>query len=249
VSDDRQFNLFVGLGVAAGAGVVIAFLVALMASKAGEIAAALATVIGGGFVLAAAVVAWKGVQDQIVFQRSIETDKRQRARRELENALTAELMVFSRSIIDATSLWNLRAHKNPKETPQYLPTLVQPRVYPAAISQIGLLDEGWPAMAVITFFGNVLELNEIADEALRGRPTTGQDNATFARRFQMMALNLEQALDGLNADRKFPLLEVDLDRLITPTGGKVRVIEPPPKNLQSLLAILGGRNRGGAVSQ
>ena len=67
VSDDRQFNLFVGLGVAAGVGVVIAFLVALMASKAGEIAAALATVIGGGFVLAAAVVAWKSVQDQIVF--------------------------------------------------------------------------------------------------------------------------------------------------------------------------------------
>ncbi len=97
-------------------------------------------------------------------------------------------------------------------------------------------------MAVITFFGNVLELNEIADEALRGRPTTGQDNATIAGRFQMMALNLEQALDGLNADRKFPLLEVDLGCLIMPTGGKVRVIEPPPKNIQSLLAILGGRN-------
>ena len=97
-------------------------------------------------------------------------------------------------------------------------------------------------MAVITFFGNVLELNEIADEALRGRPTTGQDNATIARRFQMMALNLNRRLTGLNADRKFPLLEVDLDRLFTPTGGKARVIVPPPKNLQSLLAILGGRN-------
>ena len=242
MSDDRKSNLYVGLGITAGVGVVIAFLVALMASKAGEIAAALATVIGGGFVLAAAVVAWKGVQDQIVFQRSIDTEKRHRARRELENALTAELMVFARSIIDATSFWNLRAYKNPKETPQYPPKLVQPRVYAAAISQIGLLDEGWPAMAVITFFGNVLELNEIVSEALRGRPTTRQDNATIAKRFQMMALNLEQALDGLNADRKFPLREVDLGRLITPTGSKVGMIEPPPKNLQSLLAVLGGRN-------
>ena len=47
-------------------------------------------------------------------------------------------------------------------------------------------------MAVITFFGNVLELNEIADETLRHRPTAGQNNAAIARRFQMMALGEDQ---------------------------------------------------------
>ena len=35
-------------------------------------------------------------------------------------------------------------------------------------------------MAAISFFGNVLELNEIADETLRGHPTTGQDNGSIA---------------------------------------------------------------------
>ena len=98
-------------------------------------------------------------------------------------------------------------------------------------------------MAVITFFGNVLELNEIADEAIRGRPTTGQDNATIAKRFQMMALNLEQALDGLNSDRKFPIMALDLNTLITPTGEAIGKVDGPPTNLQNLLAALGGRVR------
>jgi hypothetical protein len=46
-------------------------------------------------VVMSAVVAWTGVQDQIAFQREVETDKGRKARRELEYALTAELMVFS----------------------------------------------------------------------------------------------------------------------------------------------------------
>ena len=97
-------------------------------------------------------------------------------------------------------------------------------------------------MAVVTFYGNVLELNEIADETARNRPTIGQNNAVIATRFKAMALNLEQALDGLNADRKFPFPEVDLDILVTPNGGKLVAVVPPPESLQSLLAILGGRN-------
>jgi len=238
---DRQFNLCLGVGILAATILGISFIVALMGSRAGEVAAALGTVVGGGFVLGAAVVAWKSVQDQIASQQAVETDRRQRERRSLQNALTAELMVFSRPIIDATSVWNSRANNNPNEIPSYYPKLLQPRVYPAAISQIGLLDEGWPAMAVITFFGNVLELNEIADESLRGRPTTGQNNATIATRFRMMALNLEQALDGLNSDRKFPIMEVDLNTLIAPNGGIVGKAGTPPTNLQNLLAALGGR--------
>jgi hypothetical protein len=241
VTPDRQFKLYLAIGIPVSAVIVIAFFLALTEAHAGEIATALATVIGGAFVLAGAAVAWKGVQDQIALQRSIESDKHSRAKRELENALTAELLVLSRSIIDATSMWNVRGLKNPTDTPQYYPKLVQPRVYLGAIPQLGLLEEGWPAMAVITFFGNVLELNDIADETLRGRPSIGESNARIAERFRMMALNLEQALDGLNADRKFPLIEVGLDALLTPLGTPVSQVDPPVSGLQSLLAALGGR--------
>ena len=75
---DRQFNLFLGLGTVAATIIGVAFIVALMGSKAGEIAAALGTVVGGSFALGAAVLVWKGVQDQIAARQTSEKDDERR---------------------------------------------------------------------------------------------------------------------------------------------------------------------------
>ena len=85
-------------------------------------------------------------------------------------------------------------------------------------------------MAVITFFGNVLELNEITAETFQGRPTKDFNNAAIAERFRMMALNLEQALDGLNSCERFRIAEdYDLTQLFTPSGIAVAQMKQPPR--------------------
>jgi hypothetical protein len=63
---------------------------------------------------------------------------------------------------------------------------MQPRVYNALLPQIGLLD-GWIGSAVISFYTQVLDLNELSAEAMRERPTSAENNGTLAKRFQAMA--------------------------------------------------------------
>ena len=155
-----------------------------MGSDAGEIARALAPVVGsfitGGFVLVAAMIAWKGIQSKIEAEQDAD-------RRQFPLAVTAELLTFSTIIVQATSDWNARAHENPASVPLMWPTLNRPRVYEALVDRIGLV-EGWAASAaasaVIGFYGNVLDLNELSQEAMRERPTVGANYGTIARRFQ-----------------------------------------------------------------
>ena len=239
-------NVLIGLALFLGVLLLSAFVAALMGSKTGEVAGALgavvASVIGGSFVLTAALVAWKSVQAQIGAQALLDKAKREDGLRAFKTALTAELLVFSTAIIRATSVWNRRAHETPTAIPTDWPKLIQPRVYNALIAQIGLLEEGWPASAMITFYGNVLELNELADDFVRGRPTTGENVESMAQRFRMMAINLAEALDGLNADRRFPIMEFDLATLFMPTGITVENVVPRPTSLQEQLLVLGGRS-------
>jgi len=159
---------------------------AIMSSTAGEIASALGTVvasvIGGGFLVGAAVLAWRSVQMQIGAQEHANKQRQEHTSRTLKTALTAELLAFSSSLIDATSACNLRAHENAQGVPTVWPTLMKPRVYDALLPQIGLLD-GWVASAIISFYGSLLDLNELSAEAMNGRPTMGENFGTIAKRF------------------------------------------------------------------
>lgn len=232
---NRPPNFFVALVVGWFAIALAGFGAALMGSNSGQIAAALAPIIsafiGGGFVLTAALIAWNSVQKRIDAEEAAD-------RRRFQLAATAELIVFSRSIIEATSNWNLRAHRDPMLAPPFWPTLVKPHVYIALVSRIALL-EGWVASSVISFYGQVLDLNELSVEAMRGRPTTGTDVGAIAERFRTMAISLAASLDGLNPDRQFPIVEQDLSSLIAPNGGSVARMEAPPTSLQELLRALG----------
>jgi hypothetical protein len=208
-----------------------------MGSDAGEIARALAIIVGacitGGFVLTAALIAWRGVQKKIDAEEQAE-------RRKFQLAVTAELLTFSGAVIRAASEWNERARQDPAAVPQRWPKLSRPHVYEALVDRIGLLD-GWVASAVIGFYGNVLDLNELSKEAMLGRPTADANQGTIAKRYQAMASHLAFALDGLRPNQPFPLTaEHNLMALFTPNRVTVGSIRPAPTSLQGLLRVLAG---------
>ncbi len=97
------------------------------------------------------------------------------------------------------------------------------------------------ATAIVAFYGNVQDLNEMAAEAMHGRPTVDITHGKLAERFQVIAKYLAVALDGLTDNRAFPIPSglPDLTRLITPSGATVASIETPA-TLQRLLRIVGG---------
>lgn len=123
--------------------------------------------------------------------------------------------------------------------PDRWPKLNSPRVYEALVDRIGLLDD-WVASTVIAFYGNLLDLNELSEEAMHGRPTVNEDYGTIARRFQDLANGLALALDGLRPNQPFGIGTVhNLTALITPGGVTVASITPAPTTLQELLRVLG----------
>jgi hypothetical protein len=233
-------NVFVGLALWWLTILVTGFGAAIMSAHAGEIAIALATFLGaivtGCFVLAAAWFAWKSVQAGIDAQETAD-------RKKFKLAVTAELLTFSTSINKAASFWNARARANAAAIPvgpAGWPVLTRPRVYETLVPMIGLI-EGWAAASVIGFYGNVLDLNELSNEAMQGRATIGANAGSIAERFQTMAVYLAESLDGLNSDRAFPIGDQDLTALITPSGATVAATGQAPTSLQQLLRVLGGK--------
>ena len=111
---------------------------------------AVATFLAGVFVIVAAITAWRSVQGQIRSAENIEKSRREgeerieRSRREselstIEAGFSAELMVYSRGVIEAASIWNRRAHTSPNE-PVIVqwPVLQDPLYYRTNIGKIGL---------------------------------------------------------------------------------------------------------------
>jgi hypothetical protein len=240
MTEDQKSNLRNGIGLAISAIVISIFVTALMDAKAGEVAAALASVISGSFVVAAAAIAWRSVQQQIASQEKIEAGRRSAATYGLESGFTSELFVYSRGVIQAASIWNQRAIQNP-QTPVSTnwPVYIDPLYYRTNIGKIGLVRNQWVIGAIIGFYSNVLELNEQAREAMSGRPTADVTTSSIAARLRIMASSLSQALDGLNDDRKFPIPhEIQLDKIFMPDGRTVSQSEHLPQNLQDVLLRL-----------
>ena len=175
---------------------------------------------------------------QIGAQDRAKREEREADPQTFKTALTAELLAFSPSIIEATSTWNGRASETSAGIPKVWPTLMQPRVYEALLPKVGLLD-GWVTSALISFYGQVLDLNELSAEAMRERPTSAEDYSTLATRFQAMAKYLADALDGLNQDRQFQITRRDLPLLRIPSGSTIGSWAQP-KTLQELLYTLAG---------
>jgi hypothetical protein len=213
-------------------------------TEIGSISEGLATLLAGVLAVLAAGIAWLGIQHQISAQNKAEERRLLREKQNLQRVLTADLLNYSASILQAVSFWNQRARNTPNAHINPFPVFVRPRVYESVVANLGLLDEGWPAAAVITFYGNLYELNEIADEPAGGARTTNVDVAAFALRIRTMALSLSEALDGLNEDKKFPIPSTaDLTAMVLPDGSSPASASGVPKNLQELL------NQMGAIRQ
>jgi hypothetical protein len=204
---------------------------------------ACATLIAGSFVIGAAILAWRSVQGQIHSAENIETARRHTEITAIETGFTSELLVYSRGIIQAASMWNQRAHLPhmfPREITDW-PVFIDPLYYKTNIGRIGMLRQRWAGGALIGFYANLLELNEQAREALSGRPTVNVSAQNIATRSQLIASNLSQALDGLNNDRKFALQpEVQFPFLFAPDGTSLDQLTKVPENLQDLLLRLAG---------
>jgi hypothetical protein len=205
-----------------------------------DIPSGIATLLAGSFVIIGALIAWLSVQRQIRSAEDIENTRRNSEIAAVESGFTAELLVYSRAVIQAASLWNQRAVQSPEAEPiTDLPVLIDPLYYKTNIGKIGVLREKWVGGALIGFYANLLEMNEQTRETLSGRPTVNTTSQSIAARLRMMAANLSQALDGLNADRKFPLQpEIRLDILFMPDGKPLSQAANVPKNLQEALLRL-----------
>ena len=179
--------------------------------------AGIGSAFGGSFVVIGALVAWRSVLRQTSIQAEIEKKKREGERKTLELSLNAELMSYSSSVLQAASAWNARCRKEPNEVVLLgYPKFVTPQVYPTAVSKLGMLGGPWIAAAVITFYANLLELNEMALEAAASMNKTlrepkprfdhpGETNSSIAERIALMSANLGWALEWLNPNRTLPI--------------------------------------------
>ena len=205
---------------------------------------ALATVLAGSFVIIGAWAAWQSVQRQISSAENIENIRRNSEIAAIELGFTSELLAYSRAIIQALSVWNQRALQSSGGSPiDNLPVFIDPLYYKTNIGKIGAVRQQWVGGALINFYANLLELNEQSRETLAGIPTANTTNESIARRLRLMASNLSAALDGLNADRKFPLQpEIQLNDSFMPNGKPLSQSNNVPKNLQEVLLTLAGIN-------
>lgn len=210
---------------------------------------AAATLLAGSFVLIGAIIAWKSVQRQIHSAEGIEKARQNKEISAIEAGFTAEMLVYSRGVIEAASIWNQRAKEAPKEPVRTAwPVLQDPLFYSANISRIGILPQPWVMGGIISFYTNVLELNDQARETMAGRPTVNATSESVAARLRLMAANLSQVLDGLNADKKFPLQpEIQREKLFMPNGLTLSEATVIPKTLQDVLLRLAGMTAPASV--
>jgi hypothetical protein len=230
----KNQNLFVGF-VLWSFVILSAIFGAVLMSGSGDIVVAVATVVAafvsGAFIFGAAAIAWFSVQKQIAAPQAADAKR-------FQQAITAELMAFSLAVIRAASDWNDRARQNANAVPTYWPVLPGPYVYLALVSLLGTVDPP-TAASLVTFYSNVLDLNELSKESMQGRPSRGENVGTIAGRFRTMALSLADALEALNPGRRFGMAGHDLNVLFMPNGATVATIAPVPATLQELLRAIG----------
>jgi hypothetical protein len=101
--EPSRWNALLGVAVFLAAALVAVFVGVLLGSTNGDAAIALGSVVGaiagGGFVLGAAIIAWRSIQTQIEMQKEADNKKIQDTRESLEKSLLAELLVFPQPLL------------------------------------------------------------------------------------------------------------------------------------------------------
>lgn len=204
---------------------------------------AVATLVAGAFVIIGALIAWCSVQRQVKSTERMEKIRRDNESAAIEIGFIYELYVYSIAVIEAASIWNLRASHAPHTaaiTDWFLTP--EPLYYKANIGKMGYVRRQPAAGALIGFYTNLLELNEQAREALSGKPTVNSTNKSIAARLQRMAANMSHALTGLNMGQKLPIRpEIQVELICAPDGKLLGESGDLPKDLHELLLRVAGQ--------
>jgi len=198
---------------------------------------AFATIVTSLCVLIAALVAWRGVQQQIKSAAEIETKRQSNEASALENGFAAELIFYSSELIYFVSIWNRRvAHPVERVLQAPWPEFPDPLFFKANAHNIGHLPQS-ATFALVEFYSLLLDFNDRAAKERRERDTWERAVA----RLRTMAANISRALHALpDHDTPPPMPDIDLDGLYMPDGKPVSQAESPPRNLLDLLLALAG---------
>jgi hypothetical protein len=204
---------------------------------------AVATLVAGAFVIIGALIAWYSVQRQVKSTERMEKVRHDNESSAIEIGFIYELYVYSTALIEAASIWNLRASHAPQTaavTDWFLTP--EPLYYKANVGKMGYIRRQPAAGALIGFYTNLLELNEQAREALSGKRTVNATNQSIAARLQRMAANMSHALTGLNMDQKLPIQpEIKVELICGPDGKLLGESGDLPTDLHELLLRVGGQ--------
>jgi hypothetical protein len=208
---------------------------------------AVAAIAAGGLALAAGYFVLRSARLTIEAQRREAEASFKRHQDKVAAALLAELLVFIRPVLQFMSDANLRASTSPNAYDSRLADIPTPIVFPALVSEIGIVPMRWGASALIAFYGDLgahkKEVAKIEADMKRGVPPSAiPTRDELARFLHSLARNLADAIDGLNAEAPIPLkfLVMDCDDLFLPNGFKLRSSEARPKSAQDVLRLLAG---------
>jgi hypothetical protein len=172
--DTRRLNGFVGLALGLGALILCFFVVALLGSKAGEVAAALGGLIGGliGGALAA-YAAYVGVKTTLEGQASSDKERRAKENAAIRLALHTEVRMIAFQCLAEFGSWRAilsapGAQKDPRTA--LLPPLT---IYNSVSSKIGRLSRE-EIVPLIGFAGSLHDVRTVA--ARMAQQTTTQTN-------------------------------------------------------------------------
>jgi hypothetical protein len=161
---ERQYNVVVGIVVAAIVLVVLPFAVAVLNSKAGEAAAALGGVFGG---FAAALAAYIGVRTTLAEQARADDRRRADDLTGLRLALHTEVGQIAFQCLAELSAWRGLA-AGPTEKNLRTARLPPLTIYPANAYKIGLLTRA-EILALVGFAGTLHDIGVVlVDLTARG---------------------------------------------------------------------------------
>jgi hypothetical protein len=198
--DDRSYNAIVAAALGVGVFLIIGFVMALIGSNPGEIAAALGALIGG---IAAGTAAYVGVRTTINEQAKTDAETKAAELAGIRLALHTEVSAIGLQChIELAS----RRASGPARSPVVTARLPRLIVYEANANKIGLLTRE-EILALIGFSGTLHDIVSHVDDMSRLEPFPGPD----ARQALMVLLSnaCGLAADFLEAVPGIPGAEQD----------------------------------------
>ena len=177
---------------------------------------------------------------QIIAAADAEKKRVREKRGAIFAAFRAELSLYSDPIVSVTSRANSdsRVDRTGKAS---LPMLAKPMIYERFVGEIGLLQDEKAAKWVLSFYGNLIFLNDCS--AGMG---ISYSNGHVADKLRVLSENLANALDCFFSSEELSVnnIGVDLDALWLPSGEAASTFHRSPVTMQDLLRLVASGSFG-----